>query len=96
MSSNKCNCETEWYIIIVTLISGIVVGILLSHIVLSSRRKLDIQKSQVPDPKPQGSQVDTTEELDVTKMDTESNYHALRVSIARDDGVNDDESAHTD
>ena len=79
-----------------TLVSGIIIGILLSYIVMCSRRKFKSRKPQQSKPEPQTSQVDPTyQELNLTKMNTEDNYQSLRGNAARNEGVNEDESNYT-
>ncbi|XP_028399539.1 tyrosine-protein kinase receptor ver-3-like [Dendronephthya gigantea] len=90
-----CNSGTEWYIILVTLISGIIIGIILSYVVFRVRR--ENRKSKLSNPGPQTPRLDKTyQELDLKKMNKEDNYQSLRVNAARNDGVNDDESNYTE
>jgi MFS superfamily sulfate permease-like transporter len=63
-----------WHIV-VSLVSGIIIGILLSYIVFCSRRRWFRNRN----PEPQRTEVDTTyQELDLSKMNTEDNYQSLR------------------
>jgi peptidoglycan/LPS O-acetylase OafA/YrhL len=63
-----------WHIV-VTLVSGFILGILFSYIVSCSRRRWF--RNRNPEPKTTG--VDTTyQELDLSKMNTEDNYQSLR------------------
>ena len=72
--------------------SGIIIGILLSHIVSCFRRKFRSRKPQ-SNPEPKSTEVDTTyQELDLSKMNTEDNYQSLRVNAAS----NDEESTYTE
>ena len=81
----------------VTLGSGIIIGILFSIIFVYSRRKFRRRKPQQLNPKFPTSQVDLTyQELDLTKMNTGDNYQSLTVNAGRNDGVNNDESPYTD
>ncbi|XP_028413754.1 interference hedgehog-like [Dendronephthya gigantea] len=94
--SEECNGKTEWYIVVVSLVSGIIIGITFSYIVSCQRRKFRNSKSQQSKPKPPKSQVDSTyQELDLIKMNREDNYQSLRVNAARNDGV-DDESNYAE
>ncbi|XP_046858290.1 uncharacterized protein LOC124451713 [Xenia sp. Carnegie-2017] len=74
-------CKTEWYIILITLTSGIIVGILVS-IVFQYRRHCfckNCQQFQSPSEVRKNS-VDTTyQELDLSKINNkEDNYQSLR------------------
>ena len=72
--------------------SGIIIGILLSHIVSCFRRKFRSRKPE-SNPEPKSTEVDTTyQELDLSKMNTEDNYQSLRVNAAS----NDEESTYTE
>ncbi len=87
------SCGTEWYIVVVTLVSGIIVGILLSYIVLRSHRRWFRNRSPERKPEPQATEVDTTyQELDLSKLNKEDNYQSLRVNAAS----NDEESTYTE
>ncbi len=80
-----------WHIVI-SLVSGIVIGILLSYIVSCSRRRWFRNRKPERNPEPQPTKVDTTyQELDLTKMNKEDNYQSLRVNAASDD----DDSTYT-
>ena len=75
---------TEWYIIVIVLISGIIVGILLSYIVQCSRRRWFRNKKPKRNPDQQPTEVDSTyQELDPSKMNKEDNYQSLRGNVAR-------------
>jgi MFS superfamily sulfate permease-like transporter len=70
-----------WHIV-VFLMSGIMIGILISYIVFCSRRKFRSRKPQSK-PEPKTTEVDTTyQELDLSNMNTEDNYQSLRVNAA--------------
>ena len=72
--------KTEWYIILITLTSGIIVGILVS-IVFQYRRHLFCKKrQQLQSPSEvRINSVDTTYQgLDLSKMNKEDNYQSLR------------------
>ncbi len=79
---------------VVTLVSGIIIGIFLSYIVSCSRRKFTSRNSQ-SNPEPQPIEVDTTyQELDLSKTNTEDNYQQLRMNAASNDAANDDDSTY--
>ncbi|XP_028413756.1 uncharacterized protein LOC114536598 [Dendronephthya gigantea] len=86
---------TEWYIIVITLVSGIVIGILLSNIVSYSRRKLFTQPERTPEVQ-KTTEDSTYQELDLKKMNKEDNYQSLSGNAGRNDGVNNDESNYTE
>jgi MFS superfamily sulfate permease-like transporter len=70
-----------WHIF-VTLVSGIIIGILFSYIVWCSHRRWFRSRK----PEPQTNEVDTTyQELDLTQMNKEENYQSLRLNIASND-----------
>ncbi len=78
------------------LVSGIIIGILLSNIVSRCRRWFRNRRPE-RNPEPQTTEVDTTyQELDLSKMNTEDNYHSLRVNAASNDAPNDDDSTYTE
>ncbi|CAB4007476.1 ---NA---, partial [Paramuricea clavata] len=79
--SNDTSCGTEWYIVVVTLVSGIIIGIFLSYIVSCSRRKFRRRTQPQSNHEPKTTEADTTyQELDLTKLNTEDNYQSLRVN----------------
>jgi uncharacterized protein YpmB len=79
----------------VSLFSGVIIGILLSYIILSFRRKFGSKNTQ-SNPEPQTTGVDPTyQELDLTKMNKEDNYQSLRAIAASNDVANDDDSTYT-
>ena len=79
----------------VTLVAGIIIGIILSYAVFRVRRKN--RKPQLSSSQISTLQADKMyQELDLTKMNTEDNYQSLRGNAARNDGVNDDESNYTE
>ena len=81
----------------ISLVSGITIGFLLSYILSCSRRKLKNRKAQQSKLEFPTSQVDSTyQELDLRKMNREDNYQSLRGNAARNDGVNDDSSTYTE
>jgi MFS superfamily sulfate permease-like transporter len=95
-SNDSCtSCRTEWYIVVVSLVSGIIIGILLSYIVSCSRRKFRSRKPQ-SNPAPQRTEVDPTyQEINLSKMNTEDNYQSLRSNAASNDAAKDDVSTYT-
>ena len=94
-SSNDTSCGTEWYVIVVTLVVGIIMGILFSYIVSCCRRKFGSRKPHSC-PEPRACEVDSTyQELDVTKLNTEDNYQSLTVDVAINNVAHDDDSNYT-
>ena len=93
-SSNNTSRGTEWYIVVVSLVSGIIIGILLSYIVSCSRRKFRSRKPH-SNSEPKTTEADTTDyqELDLSKMNTEDNYQSLRVNAASTD---EEDSTYTE
>ena len=80
----------------VSLVSGVIIGILLSYFVSCSRRKFKSSDPQ-SNPEPRATEVDTTyQELDLSKMSKEDNYQSLRVNAASNDDGNDDNSTYTE
>ena len=91
-SSNdmSCNRGTEWYVIVVTLVAEIIIGILFLYIVSCSCRKFGSRKPQSC-PEPRACEVDSTyQELDLTKMNTEDNYQSLIADVAINNATNGD------
>ncbi|XP_046857966.1 uncharacterized protein LOC124451392 [Xenia sp. Carnegie-2017] len=75
-------CKTEWYIILLTLTSGIIVGILVSILIVFQYRRhwfsRNCQQFQSPS-EVRINSVDTTyQELDLLKINKEDNYQSLR------------------
>jgi MFS superfamily sulfate permease-like transporter len=75
-SSNNTSRGTEWYIVVVSLVFGIIIGILLSYIASCCRRS----RKPHSNPEPKTAETDTTDyqELDLSQMNTEDNYRSLR------------------
>jgi predicted histidine transporter YuiF (NhaC family) len=96
------DCESSgtvvvWHIV-VTLVSGFILGILFSYIVSYSRcRWFRNRKPELRNPETKTTEADTTyQELDLSKMNTEDNYQSLRVNAAVcNDATNDDDSTYT-
>ncbi|XP_028413748.1 opioid-binding protein/cell adhesion molecule-like isoform X2 [Dendronephthya gigantea] len=94
-NSEKCSSGTEWYIVVVTLVSGILVGIILSYVVFRVRRRRG--KPQQSKTKSPTAQVDSTyQELDLKKMNREDNYQSLKGNAARNDAASNDESNYAE
>ena len=89
---------TEWYIIVVTLVSGIIVGILVSYIASCSRRRWFKNRKSKQNPDQQPTEADSNyQDLDLSKMNQEDNYQSLRGNVARiNDVTNDDDSTYTE
>ena len=81
----------------VTLVSGIIIGIFLSYIVSCSRRKFRRTRQPQSNHESKTTEADTTyQELDLTKLNTEDNYQSLRVNAANNEAANDDDSTYTE
>ena len=89
---------TEWYIIFVTLLSGIIVGILLSYIAWCLNRRWFKNRKPKRNPDQQPTEADSTYQgLDLSKMNGEENYQSLRGNVVRiNDVTNDDNSTYTE
>ena len=97
--SDVTTSSTEWYIIVVTLVSGIIVGIILSYIAWCSHRRWFRNRKPKRNPDQQPTEADSTyQELDLSKMNKEDNYQSLRGNVARiNDVINDnDDSNYTE
>ena len=96
--SDNTTSGTEWYIIVIVLISGIIVGILLSYIVQCSGRRWFRNRKAKQNPDQQPAEADSTyQELDLSKMNKEENYQSLRGNAERiNDVTNDDDSTYTE
>ena len=96
--SNKTTSGTEWYIIVVTLVSGFLVGILVSYIASCSHRRWLRHRTPKRNPDQQPTEANSTyQELDLSKMNKEDNYQSLRGNVARiNDVTNDDDSTYTE
>ena len=81
-----------WHIV-VSLLSGIIIGFLLSHIASCSRRRWFKNRKRQSNPEAQTTEVDTTY---LSKMNKEDNYQSLRVNVVNNDAVNDDDSTYTE
>ena len=80
-----------------SLLSGIIIGFLLSHIVSCSRRRWFKNRKRQSNPEAQTTEVDTTyQELDLSKMNAADNYQSLRVNAVNNDATNDDNSTYTE
>ena len=76
-----------------TLVSGIIIGIIFSYIVWCSHRRWFRSKKPDQNPEPQPNEIDTTyQELDLSKMNKEDNYQSLKVNAAS----NGDDSTYTE
>ena len=89
---------TEWYIIFATLLSGIIVGILLSYIAWCLNRRWFKNRKPKRNPDQQPTEADSTYQgLDLSKMNGEENYQSLRGNVVRiNDVTNDDDSTYTE
>ncbi len=95
-AANSDGTVVVWHIV-VSLLSGIIIGVLLFHIVLCCRRRWLRNKKRQPNLEAQTTDVDPTyQELDLSKMNKEDNYQSLRMNAASNDAVNDDESIYNE
>ena len=96
--SNNTTSGTEWYIIVVTLVSGIIVGVLLSYIASCSYRRWFKNRKPERNPDRQPTEADSTYQgLDLSKMNQEDNYQSLRGNVTRiNDVTNEDDSTYTE
>ena len=79
-----------------SLVSGIIIGILLSYIVWCSHRRWFKNKTAKRNQEPKTTEADTTyQELDLTKINKEDNYQSLKVNAASNDAANQDDSTYT-
>ena len=79
--------------VIVSSMFGIVIGIVLSHMISCSCRKLRSSDTQS---NPTATEADPTyQELDLTKMNTEDNYQSLTRNATINDTGNDDDDDST-
>ena len=97
-SSHDKKSGTEWYIIVVILVSGIIIGVLLSYIVWFCHRRWFRKRKPKRNPDKQPTEADSTyQELDLSKMNQEDNYQSLRGNVGRiNDVTNDDQSTYTE
>ena len=96
--SDNTTSGTEWYIIVVTLVSGFIAGILFSYIAWCSHRRWFRNRKPKRNLDQQPTEADSTYQgLDLSKMNKEDNYQSLRGNVARiNDVTNDDESTYTE
>ena len=95
-SSNDTRFRTEWFVVVVTLVAGIIFGILFSYIVSCSCRKFRSRKPQ-SGPEPQECEVDSTyQELDLAEMNEQDNYQSLRMDVAINITTNGDDSNYSE
>ena len=97
--SDVTTSGTEWYyIIVVTLVSGIILGILLSYIAQCSYRRRLRNRKPKRNPDQQQTEADLTyEELDLTRMNQEDDYQSLRGNVGKiNDATKDDDSTYTE
>ncbi|CAB3998573.1 B-cell receptor CD22-like [Paramuricea clavata] len=97
---DSCGTVVVWHIV-VTLVSGFILGILFSYIVWCSHRRWLRNRKPERSPEPKITEAVTTyQELDLTKMNKEDNYQSLRVNAASHDAGNqagnDNDSTYTE
>ena len=87
-----------WHIV-VSVVSGIIIGILVAYIACCSHRRWFSKRKPEQSPDQQPTEAESTyQELDLSKMNTEDNYQSLRGNISRiNDAVNNDgDSTYTE
>ena len=98
-SLGECNnCGTKWYVVVGSMMSGIIIGLFLAYILLCARRRWFTIKKPERHVRPGTTEVDSTyQELDLTKINKEDNYQSLRVTAASNDAANNgDDSDYTE
>ena len=94
LEKSKCADSTgfEWYIILVTLVCGIIIGMIFHYGIMSLRRrfksKKDVSKPahnyDTPETHPEGAADNSAyQELDLRNREPENSYQALRVNTRR-------------
>ena len=80
------------------MVSGFIVGILVSYIAWCFHRRWFRNRKPKRNPDQQPTEADSTyQELDLSKMNKEDNYQSLRENVARiNDVTNDHESTYTE
>ena len=102
----------EWYIVVVSLVSGIIIGIVVSYLVWCSRRRclrnknpqtqtieLGARNKIQTNPEAETVEADATyQELDPTRMNKEDNYQSLimKGNTSSNNSGNDDDPAYTE
>ena len=88
--------ESVWFIVIMSLLGVVIIGIVVSYTVWRSCRKFRSSRHQ-SSPEPQTTEVDPTYQgLDLNKMNKEDNYQSLTGNYAASyDVAVEDESAYT-
>ncbi len=96
-SESSAGTIVAWHIV-VSLMSGIIIGILLCYIIWYCRRRWFRKRKPEQNPEAQTTEADTTyQELDLSKMNTEyNNYQSLRGNAAKKDAGDEDDSTYTD
>ena len=81
----------------ISLVSGIIIGVLLSYIAHCSHRRWFRNRKPERNSDELPTEADSTyQELDLSKMNQEDNYQSLRGNVARmNDATNNDESTYT-
>ena len=101
-ASEKCNCAgTEWYVIVGSMMSGVIIGLFLAYILFCSCRRWFRNRKSERHVEPGTAEVDATyQELDLTKMNKEDDYESLRVNaannVANNVAENEDDSTYTE
>ena len=94
LEKSKCADSTgfEWYIILVTLICGIIIGMILLYAIQSLRRRFKSKKDvckpthnyDTPETHPESAADNSAyQELELKNREPENSYQALRVNTRR-------------
>ena len=87
----------DWYIVVVLLVAGIIIGLFLAYILFCSCRRWFRNRKSERHVEPGTTEVDTTyQELDLTKMNKEDDYESLRVNAASNVAENDEDCTYTE
>ena len=97
-SSGDTKSGTEWHIVVISFVCGIIIGVFLSYVVWCSHRRWFRKRKPKRNPDEQPTGADSNyQELDLSKMNQEDNYQSLRGNVARINDVTiDDESTYTE
>ena len=100
-SKEKAGLESwigkEWYIVVVLLVTGIIIGLFLAYILQCSRRRWFRNRKSERPVEPGTTEIDSTyQELDLTKINKEDDYESLRVNAANNVAGNEDDSTYTE
>ena len=110
-SEESKDCRFEWYIVVISSVSGIIIGILFSYVFFRFYRRclrnknreaqvinLSTRNKNLTNPEAETNEADSTyQELDLTKMNQEDNYQSLDMKGNTEiyDAGDRDESTYT-